>query len=88
MKKSGFLLVVLLGYGISLVAAGAMASSGMWFLYLHMCGSGPNATKCVDGINKDKAFVSKTECESAAQEFVDEMERVQMRILSIRCVQE
>jgi hypothetical protein len=87
MKKPGFVLVVLLGYGISLVATGAMAS-GMWFLYLHMCGSGPNATKCVDGINKDKAFVSKTECESAAQEFVDEMERVQMKILSIRCVQE
>jgi hypothetical protein len=87
-KKAGFVLIALLGYGISLFVARAMASSGLWFLYVHMCGSGPNATKCVDGINKDKAFVSKTECESAAQDFVDEMERLEMKILSIRCVQE
>lgn len=88
MKKTGMVLLVLLGYGISVFAAGAIASSGMWFLYVHMCGSGSNATKCVDGTNEDTPFVSKTECESAAQQFLEEMERMQMKILSVRCVQE
>jgi hypothetical protein len=88
MNKTGMVLAVLLGYGISVFAVRVIASSGMWFMYVHMCGSGSNATKCVDGINEDAPFVSKTECESAAQQFVEQMERMQMKILSVRCIQQ
>jgi hypothetical protein len=65
----------------------AKAWTGMWYMGLDACGSGPNAQKCVLGVNETESYVSKARCESAAQMTTNSMRSILMVVKRAWCEQ-
>jgi hypothetical protein len=68
----------------------AKANDGMWYIGVDMCGAGPLASKCVDGVmadaNSDK-FVSREICEVNAQRFAVQMRQIAFDVKRVWCEQ-
>jgi hypothetical protein len=62
--------------------------SGMWYVGIDMCGSGQNASNCVNGLfnNADaESYVNKELCELNAQQVADALRGFQMNVKRVWC---
>jgi hypothetical protein len=83
-KNQGAAMIALLGFSL---AVPAYADGGMWYVGVDMCGTGPNAAKCVNGIVTQPGYglVSKEICEARAQDLADELRKLLFQIHRVWC---
>ena len=77
-------LVHTLALSAPLLLAPTVAHAAMWVVYTHIC---TLAGECTKGTLPQK-FVSKFECERAAQDFVYTMTSYKMVIIDVHCTRE